>query len=192
MGILATLKQTLATYVMPWGEFNLTPGTIADGDQAPLQVDPNGNLRTAEQFAPAAENNAAGVMYTLDKAVPTGDGGWTYSNSTSAGVGTGGVSIKGSSGRVRRILAVNASTTAGFYIQLHDKASAPSGGETPIARRWVPARDGTDKAAVNDTVMDFGPAGLYLANGIGLAASSTVGTLTVLGANDCHYTIEWI
>lgn len=192
MGLLGAVRRTLANYVMPWAEFNLTPGTIADGDQAPLQVDPNGNLRTAEQFAPAAENNAAGVLYTLDRAVPTNDGAWSITSSGSGGVGTAGVSVKASPGRVRRIIAVNASATAGFYVMLHNKASAPVAADVPVTRRWVPARDATDKAAVNDTVLDFGPGGIYLDTGIGLAASSTVGSVTLLGSADCHYSIEWI
>ena len=30
MGILANLKNTVASYVLPWAEFNATPGTLAD------------------------------------------------------------------------------------------------------------------------------------------------------------------
>ena len=60
MGILANLKNAAAMYVMPWAEFNATPGTLADGDQGPIQIDASGNLKVAEQKAPVYEDNTAG------------------------------------------------------------------------------------------------------------------------------------
>lgn len=43
------------------GEYNATPPTYSDGDVAAAQYDENGNQKVVEQYAPAYEDNTAGV-----------------------------------------------------------------------------------------------------------------------------------
>ncbi len=155
-------------------------------------MDANGNLRTAEQFAGGYENNAVGVAYTLSKAVPTNDGAWSFTSSAGTAIGTAGVSIKAAPGRVRRITVTNKNATTGFYFMLHNKASAPVASDAPVERYWVPERDATVKETINTIIVDFGPDGLYLGTGIGIAASSAVDSVTLLAGLDCHYNIVWI
>ncbi len=42
-------------------EYDATPPTLTDGESTPLQTDVNGNLKVVEQYAPAYEDNTAGV-----------------------------------------------------------------------------------------------------------------------------------
>ncbi len=48
--------------VIPFAHYNTTPTTRTDGQSSPLEADSAGNLRGAEQFAPAAEDNTIGVI----------------------------------------------------------------------------------------------------------------------------------
>ncbi|AKU96996.1 hypothetical protein AKJ09_03660 [Labilithrix luteola] len=71
--------------------------------------------------------------------------------------------------------AVNSGATA-YFLQIHDKATAPTAGGVPIWEVRLPAN--------GDGAEDFGLAGLYFANGLGLAISTTAGTLTFAAATD--------
>jgi hypothetical protein len=44
------------------GRYNLSPATLTDGDVQLLQLDSAGNMRTADQFQPVAEDNTVGVI----------------------------------------------------------------------------------------------------------------------------------
>lgn len=178
--------------VLAGGQYNLTKPTLGDTNFSTHQFDANANLRTAEQFAPGYENNGAGIAYTLPKAVPTNDGAWSFTSSGGTAIGTGGVSIKASAGRVRRISVTNKNATTGFYFMLCNLTTAPGATAVPVERWWVGERDATAKDVNNTVVVDFGPDGLYLGTGIGIAASSTVDTVTLLAGLDCHYNIVWI
>jgi hypothetical protein len=192
-GLSGTLTSLVGFLdVIPVGTFNLVKPTLADGNFTPVQFDSNGNLRTAEQFVGGYENNGAGVAYTLGRAIPTNDGAWSTTSSGGTAVGTSGVSVKASPGRVRRLSITNKNATTGFYLMLHNKASAPVNSDAPVDRFWVPERDVTAKDTVNTVVIDFGPEGRYFSTGIGIAASSTVDTVTLLAGLDCHYCIDWI
>lgn len=48
--------------VLALGRYNASPPALADGDVQLLQLESAGNLRTAEQFAPVAEDNVVGVI----------------------------------------------------------------------------------------------------------------------------------
>lgn len=47
---------------LPWAVYNSSPTTRTNGQGGPLEADSAGNLRMAEQFAPAAEDNTVGVI----------------------------------------------------------------------------------------------------------------------------------
>lgn len=59
MGIFAKVRKFLAQPFAPIGEYNASPGTLADGEEGPLQIDAQGNLKvsgtsTADTELPAA------------------------------------------------------------------------------------------------------------------------------------------
>lgn len=92
-----------------------------------------------------------------------------------AAFGTAGVSISPKNGRIYRIAILNGGATA-YTVQLHNKATAPVNGDIPIWERRLPASGELD--------IDFGLTHPYFATGIGLAISTTTGTLTLAAAND--------
>jgi hypothetical protein len=61
---VVTVSSTLTGFLntLPWAIFHTTPATRTNNQGGPLEVDATGNLRTVEQFAPAAEDNTAGVI----------------------------------------------------------------------------------------------------------------------------------
>jgi hypothetical protein len=111
------------------------------------------------------------------------DTGFDPSRSTSsAKFGTAGVALKSTQGRLYRLDVVNASATA-YFVMVFSKATAPVNGDAPIWRRRLPA-----SGEVSIALEEFG---LYCAAGIGIAISSTDGTLTLAAATDAHYAAQW-
>lgn len=103
-----------------------------------------------------------------------------FKRSTSGvAAGTAGVAISTKPGRFYRALVENGAATA-YYVQVFDKASAPVNTDVPIyeKRLAVSGECEIDLTNVN---------GLPCANGIGLAISSTPGTLTLAVANDIAF-----
>jgi hypothetical protein len=45
---------------LPWAIYHLAPATRTNGQGGPVEADPTGNIRGAEQFAPVYEDNVAG------------------------------------------------------------------------------------------------------------------------------------
>jgi len=77
------------------------------------------------------------------------------------------------------------STMAGgtvYYMQLHNKASALSGGDVPIATFAI---NGSGLVGPFDSTKFLGPHGRYFSAGIRIGFSSTPGTYTAIGAPLC-------
>lgn len=89
--------------------------------------------------------------------------------------GLAGVSIVAKPGRVYHIAAVNNAATP-YFLQIHNKATAPVAADVPVWECKLPASLDCD--------IDWGVAGLYLTLGFGVAISSTAGSLTLAAAND--------
>ena len=90
--------------------------------------------------------------------------------------GTAGTNISAKQGRLYKIRLANKAAATKYYVQLFDKATAPINTDVPIWEGRV--------AADSEWADDFGLAGLYVVNGIGLAISSTSGVLTLAGSSD--------
>lgn len=60
---ITTVSATLTGMrnTLPWAVFHTTPTTRTNGQGGPVEADASGNLRTADQFMPAAEQNGIGV-----------------------------------------------------------------------------------------------------------------------------------
>lgn len=191
---LTTVSATLTGMInaLPWALYHSSPATRTNGQGAPLETDATGNLRSVEQSAAAAENNTDAVIFGSPRAIASSTGAWTHSaNAGASPVGTAGVNVKSSAGRVRRIRATNIGTTAGFYIAIVNKATAAANSDNIVSRAWVPPREATVSTR-NDATLDFGDAGLYLSTGISFCASTTAGVVTLLAGADMHYSIDWL
>lgn len=102
--------------------------------------------------------------------------------SSAAKVGTAGILLKSSGGRLYRLDVVNVAATA-YYLMVFNKATAPANGDTPVWRRRLPVS--------SELALDLGAFGLACPLGIGFAISSTDGTLTLAVADDIHYAAWW-
>ncbi len=95
--------------------------------------------------------------------------------------GTAGITLVAKKGRLYRIVFNNTNATTSYFAQLHDKATAPVNTDVPIWEERLVAAVSTTGGS---TVIDFGLNGLYFANGISFALSSTKGALTLALATD--------
>lgn len=111
-----------------------------------------------------------------------GDNDWSHSSSA-AKVGTAGLVLKAAAGRLARIDAVNGAATA-YFLMVFNKATAPVNTDVPILTRRLPA-----SSEVSLSLADIG--GIYCANGISFAISTTDGALTLAVANDLSYAAWW-
>lgn len=103
-----------------------------------------------------------------------------FKRSTSGtAAGTAGISISAKPGRVYRLIVENGSATA-YFVQLFDKATAPVNADVPIWEKRLPV---STECEIDLTNIN----GLPCVNGIGLAISSTAGSLTLAIANDIAY-----
>lgn len=100
-------------------------------------------------------------------------------STTGTAAGTAGVSISTKPGRFYRAVVQNAGSTA-YFVQIFDKATAPLGGDVPIWQERLPA---STEAKIDLTNIN----GLPCLNGIGIAISSTAGSLTLAGQNDIAF-----
>lgn len=104
-GIVTT--QALATgmqNVLPEGQFTLAPIALADGNFRNFQLSAEAWLRTVEQQAPTAEDNVNNVYWVAQRATATATGAWTNSSPVAL-IGTVGINLKATPGRLRRIRA---------------------------------------------------------------------------------------
>ncbi len=97
-------------------------------------------------------------------------------STSSAAAGTAGISISVKPGRFYTAAIQNGSATA-YFFQVFDKATAPVNGDTPMLSRRLQASGELVVEVVNVN-------GLVALLGIGIAISSTAGTLTLAIAND--------
>lgn len=95
----------------------------------------------------------------------------------SAAFGTAGLSVTTKPGCLFQFNAINKNATTAYYLQVHDKSSAPIANDVPIWEQKLPA--------ASDIPTSFQLAGLYFANGIAFALSTTPRLVTLAGADDC-------
>ncbi len=119
--ISATLTGMLNT--LPWALFHTSPVTRTNGQGGPLETDAVGNLRTAEQLAPAFEDGTVGVAKVEQR--------FTYTNQAGT---TTGVLVKTGVGFLHA-LTIN-TPAASAVITLYDNTAASG---TKIATITLPA-----------------------------------------------------
>lgn len=105
------------------------------------------------------------------------------SQATSGGtpVGTAGVNLKATAGRLYHLAAYNKSGTA-YILMVFNKATAPVNSDAPVLRKHIAAHG--DCVIGHDELGEFGQ---YFSAGIGIAISSTDDTLTLAVSDDMHF-----
>lgn len=166
--------------VLVAGEYNATPPTYTDGDATTLQTDVNGNTKVREQYAPVAEDNVNGVYGVLPKPVSAaGYSGIPFQ----AVLDDVDISVKGSAGNLLSIRATNINAAI-RYLQIHNKATAPTSGDTALLSFPIPAGTSTAPAVVELGSEFFGANGLRLSTGVAIGISTAATTFTAATTTD--------
>jgi hypothetical protein len=147
--------QTFATdqegvqWVRPQAVYNSTPPTVTNTNRVDLQANVNGQLLVAQEVTSHFYNVATDID----------------------------ISVKASAGRLKSIRATN-DNAAVRYLLIHNKASAPVGGDAPIAAYPIPAGTPTNPGVIELGKDFFLDNGLVLSTGIAVAISTTAATYT--------------
>lgn len=151
--------QTIATdsegvqWVRPQVVYNSTPVTVTNTNRADFQGNVNGHLLVSQEVTSHFYN----VETDTD------------------------ISVKASAGRLKSIRATNANAAV-RYLQIHNKASAPAGGDVPLAVYPIPAGTAASPAAIELGKDFFLDNGLVLSTGIAVGISTTAATYTAATA----------
>jgi len=116
------------------------------------------------------------AVYLSPRIAPTTDLNSCKQFARNTAFGTAGLVVSAKLGRLYKCSVVNSAATR-YFVQFHDKATAPVNADVPIWEVSILASSGV--------VEDWGLNGLYFANGISIAISSTKGALTLAVATDC-------
>lgn len=155
------------------GKYNASPITLSDGQRGDLQLTTNGWLQVNLATLISGEDQTANVLGTIMKPVVSS----TYAPSTYQQSGSATkANIKAASGNVYYIRITNANTAV-RYFQLHNKASAPAGGDTAQLYFIVPGGNAANPGVLELNTNDFA-ASEYFTTGIGWAISTTATTFT--------------
>lgn len=162
------------------GKYNSSAPTFTDGQRGDIQIDANGNQKTREQYIPGAEDNTNNVIVVNHKPVASS----TYTGTAfSARLNDVDISVKGSAGNLLSITAssINAAIR---YLQIHNKATAPAGGDTPVFSWPIPAGTATVPAYREIGRDILGQHGHYFSTGISVGISTTADTFTAATTTD--------
>jgi hypothetical protein len=163
-GTAASNAPATAKPILVGGKYNSTVQTFDDGDIANLQVDINGRLIVTNGTLTAGEdllNNTRGVSLK-----PVAAAQYSPSFVQNAGTATAG-NAKASAGAVLKARGTNANAAVRF-LQVHNSASAPAAGATPLKYWAVPG--GT---TASPAPFSTGDINLYCSSGVSWAWSTT-------------------
>lgn len=164
--------------------YTAVPPIIADGQRSEAQADINGALLVNLAKQIAGEDLDKNVLGIMQKPVTGGTyAPLNYSNSGSSAT----ANIKPAAGNVFSVVVTSASAAV-RYLQLHNKVTAPSVGDTAQLNIVIPA--GT---AANPWIEKRSSADLlteYFSQGISFAISSTYGTYTATGVTANEHTLN--
>lgn len=140
------------------GQYNATAPTITDTRYNHFQLDSRGNQKVV-------------------------DGAYEVGTVFNAVLNDVDISVKASAGYLLSIRVSNINAAI-RYLQIHNKATAPAGGDTPILSFPIPAGSATNPVAVTFGVDDFGPGGLSCSTGIAIGVSTAAATFTAATTTD--------
>lgn len=162
------------------GRYNTSAPVYEDGDNTEIQTDQNGNMKVREQYAPVAEDNVNGVIGMQARPVVTPLYGGT---AFSARLNDVDIAVKTSPGNLLsvRVSNINAAVR---YLQIHNKASAPTSGNSPVFSFVIPAGSSTAPSIIELDRGFFGSNGQYLDTGIAIGISTAADTFTAATTTD--------
>ena len=165
--------------VLP-GVANAVAPTYTETYQVAESMDLSGNLRVTEGTLLFGEDATNNMMATGNKPVASG----TYSGTAfTAQLNDVDIAVKATPGN---LLAISASSiNAGVrYLQLHNKASAPTSGETAIMSFSIPAGTVAQPSRMEIGCDMLGCGGLYFSTGIAIGISTVAATFTAATTTD--------
>lgn len=151
------------------GIYNTTKPTYTNGQRSDGQANVNGALDIDEVASAQYEDNTTGVAAVAIKPLSVSTYSWTRFQNLQANAT---LNVKSTAGNVFSLYCHSIGGAAS-YIQLHNTATTPGGGATPLFSFIVPAG--------GSTVIDgdfFGENGANFSTGIAFAFSSTEITYT--------------
>lgn len=160
-----------------------------DGDYATINNDSLGHLWSREGFAPAAEDNTAGVgVFAMARKYVNSA---TYAASYAQDLGSNATAnVKAATGSVVYARITNANAAA-RYFQIHNKASAASGGDTALRSYIIPAGTAAQPAVLELTQEDFaGP--VVCSTGVTWAISTAATTYTAATASEHTINLNYV
>lgn len=143
----------------------------------------NSAQQVVEQLIPGAEDNTNGVIYVTGKSfvgLPTGHTQFTIPNNDVD------YSAKATPGNLLWITCTNANAAV-RYLQIHNKTSAPSSGNTAYLSVSIPAGG---SVTLGPNV--WGEAGLNLSTGVAIGVSTAHGTFTAATTTDHFITGAYV
>lgn len=145
------------------------------------EIGGEGALRVTLASAIEGEDSANHVMGIARKLIAAS----TYSPSRYKNLGdTQPAAIKPNPGNVYAVQATNANAAV-RYLQLHNKATAPAGGDVPEYSFPIPASGGVVRVGEEF----FGREGQYFTTGISFGISTTQNTFTDSATDSEHSTV---
>lgn len=142
-------------WTRPQGVFNTTPPALTNGQRVDLQTDAAGNLRTTQEVTTFFQDLGTDVD----------------------------ISVKTTAGRFKSVRVTNANAAV-RYFQLHNKATAPTGGDTPVLSILISAGTATDPGVLELGKNFFLDNGFVLSTGIAVGISTTATTYTAATTTD--------
>lgn len=140
------------------GVYNATPITATNGNKFDIQLDVNANLKTV---------NGAVEVSTLFQAL--------YNDVD--------ISVKATSGYFQSVIVTNINAAV-RYFQIHNKASAPTGGDAALFSVPIPAGTAAQPGYIILDQSYFGVGGLTCSTGIAVGISTAAATFTAATTTD--------
>ena len=183
---LATTSPGIGNLIL--GRYLSTPPSLTNNQIESLQLDASGNTKTTLATLIAGEDLTNNVLGTLPKPV----NGSQYAPSTyQQFASVTKANIKATAGNVFFFRITNANAAV-RYFQLHNKASAPAGGDTAQLSFLVPAGTATAPGIFELGINELAPSE-YFSTGIGWAVSTTASTFTDSAtAADHNSTVRYV
>lgn len=157
-GDIASAATDSGNPIKTGAKYNTTAPTVTDGQRVDSQADSRGNLKTV-------------------------DGAYEIGTLFNAVLNDVDISVKGSAGYLKSIRVSNINAAI-RYLQIHNKATAPAGGDTPILSFPIPAGSATVPQYLSFGQDDWGPGGLSCSTGISIGISTVAATFTAATTTD--------
>jgi hypothetical protein len=141
-----------------------------DADYTPLITNGTGHLHSAEGFAPVAEDNTLGVLYSMERPVASLTNAVTLDTSSAAEASS---VTKASAGKLYGFVFSNANAAV-RYLQFFNSTTVPADTTVPFLCFQV---------AASTTTSFFFPMGIPFSTGIAWCNSSTQNTKTIGSAD---------